>query len=193
MKPLFLCLLVLGATGAFAQDKSAFPFVDMAKAQAMIDVMTKENETLAAEAQRLKKEADDLTAQATEAQKGAADIVPLWNAVRARYSELATIDAEIVDHGLKAEATEATVKALATVKRLGQKIDELGLRVVDLGKVIEAKLAQVSVDQAKMVRNTDDIIVLQGAIARTKAQQGRLDNVIAELNLLSTQADGVLK
>lgn len=185
--------LVFGTSGAFAQDKSAFPFVDVARAQAMIDVFTKENETLSAEAQRLRKEAADLTVQATEAQKGAADLVPLWNSLKARYSELATIDADIVDKGLKAESTAATEKAQALLKRLKRRIDDLGVKVFDLGKDIDSRLAQVSVDEARVVRNTDDIIVLQGAIARTKAQQGRLEAVIGELDSLSTQAETTLK
>jgi hypothetical protein len=46
-------LLVLALPG-YSQDKSAFPFVDMGKAQALIDVLTKENETLKAESTRLR-------------------------------------------------------------------------------------------------------------------------------------------
>ena len=69
----------------------------------------------------------------------------------------------------------------------------MGLQVAGLGKDAEARLTQASVDEARIVRNTDDIIVLQGALARTKAQQGRLEAVIGELTALSSQADSVLK
>ena len=105
--------LFLAAAAGYAQDKSAFPFVDMSKAQALIDVLTKENETLSAEALQLRKEAADLTAQATSTQKGASDLVPLWKAVKTRYSELATIDADLVDKGLKARSAAQIEKTQA--------------------------------------------------------------------------------
>jgi len=187
-------LFALAALGGLAaQDKSAYPFVDMGKAQALIDVLTKENETLTNEALRLRKEAADLTAQVIATQKGSTDLVPLWNAVRARYSELAAIDADLADKGLKAKSTDATVKTLALLKRLTGRIDELGLRAVDLGREVERRLSQASVDEARVARNTDDIILLQAALARTKAQQGRLDAVIGELANLTTQAEAALK
>jgi len=185
--------LLLGSSGLWAQDKSAYPFVDMGKAQALVDVLTKENETLTSDALRLRKEAADLTAQVTATRKGSADLVPLWNAVKARYSELAAIDADLVDRGLKAQSAEATANTLALLKRLTARIDELGLRAVDLGREVETRLSQASVDEAKRTRNTDDIILLQAALARTKAQQGRLDAVIGELATLSSQAEAALK
>jgi len=190
---LLSCLLVLVALPGYSQDKSAFPFVDLGKAQALIDVLTKENETLTAESARLSQEADALVAQAVASQKGAADLVPLRNAVKARYSELASIEADLADKGLQARAAAASEKTLAVLKRLSARIDALGLKALDLGKQVENLQAQVSVDQARLVRNTDDIIVLQAALARTKAQQGRLEAVIGDLDSLSSRAETALK
>jgi uncharacterized protein (DUF3084 family) len=185
--------LVLSAVSGFGQDKSAFPYVDMAKAQALIDVMTKENETLKADADRLRAEAADLTAKMTGSQKGAADLVPLWNAVKARYGELATLGAEAVDRDLKSRADAATATTKDLLKRLSARMDELGVQAASLGREVETRLAQVSVDEARLQRNTDDIIILQATIARTKAQQGRLETVLADLSTLSAQADAALK
>jgi len=185
--------LLLVATAGFGQDKSAFPFVDMAKAQALIDVLTKENETLKADADRLRAEAADLSAKVTSSQKGAADLVPLWNAVKARYGELATIEAEAVDRDLKARSSAASGTTKDLLKRLSARIDELGLQAASLGREVETRLAQVSVDEARLQRNTDDIIILQATIARTKAQQGRLETVLADLTALSARADAALK
>jgi len=177
----------------FCQDKSAYPFVDIPKAQALIDILTKENETLGGDILRLRQESADLTTQITATQKGSSDLVPLWNAVKARYSELAAIDSDLADRGMKAKSTEALAKTLNLLKKLTTRIDELGLRTLDLGREVERRLAQVSADEAKRTRNTDDIILLQAAIARTKAQQGRLESVIGELTTLSAQAEAALK
>jgi cell division septum initiation protein DivIVA len=186
-------LLLLATIPCFGQDKSAFPFVDMGKAQALIDVLTKENETLKADADRLRREAAELSAQVTDSQKGAAELVPLWNAVKARYGELATIEAEAVDRDLKARSAAASATTRDLLKRLSARIDELGLKAAGLGHEVETRLAQVAVDEARLTRNTDDIIILQATLARTKAQQGRLETVLGELTTLSAQAEAALK
>ena len=193
MKLVVAGLLLLAALPGFGQDKSAFPFVDMGKAQALIDVLTKENETLRADAERLRREAAELGAQVSNSQKGAADLVPLWNAVKARYGELATIEAEAVDRELKARSSAAAATTRDLLKRLSARIDELGLKAADLGREVESRLSQVSVDEARLTRNSDDIIILQATMARTKAQQGRLDTVLADLATLATQAEAALK
>jgi len=117
----------------------------------------------------------------------------LWNAVKARYGELATIEAEAVDHDLKARSSAASATTKDLLKRLSARIDELGLQAVSLGREVDTRLAQVSVDEARLQRNTDDIIILQATIARTKAQQGRLETVLADLTALSARADAALK
>jgi DNA repair exonuclease SbcCD ATPase subunit len=195
MRSLWLALacFALVAPAGFGQDKSAYPFVDLGRAQTLIDVMTKENETLKAEALRLRKEAADLTAQAADTQKQNADLVPLWKAARARYSELAAIEEALVDQGLKAQAAAASAKILPLLKRLAQKVDALGGRAGQLTADAQQRLDQAAVDEARIVRNTDDIILLQASAARTRAQAGRLEAVIAQLDSLSAQAEAALR
>lgn len=180
------------AVPLFGQDKSAFPFVDLGKAQALIDVMTRENETLRAEAESLRKQAADLNNQSAFAQKTVADLSPLYEEVRARYSELTAISADLVDRTLKAKASLASAQFGGLVKKLRTRLDELGAASARTSEDAQAKLSQAATDEARVVRNTDDIIVLQAAMARTKAQQERLEAVIRKLELLGAQAESSL-
>jgi chromosome segregation ATPase len=193
-RELLLALLVLLSAGpAFSQDRNAFPFVDLGKAQALIDTLTKENETLTADAGRLRQQIDTLKAQILASKQGTDGLTPLLDEVRARSFDLAAIAEGLIDRTLKAKAVAAAEKSENLEKRLNQKIAALGLETTGWGRQVETLTDQVSIDEARLIRNSEDIIVLQAAVAKTQAQQARLDGVIGQIDALSGKVDAALQ
>ena len=185
--------LVALAAPSFAQDRNAFPFVDLGRAQALIDTLKKENETLRADSDQIHQQLEALRAQILASTQGATSLVPLLDDVRARRSDLATIAETLVDRALKIKAAAAAEKNNAVEKRLAQRIAAMGLQTVEWGRQVEDLTDQASVDEARLIRNTEDIIVLEATVAKTKAQQARLEAVIDQIDALSARADAALK
>ena len=186
-------LLIAGLSPTFGQLQYPFPYVDLGKAQILIDTMTKENESLKKEREQLGQKIEALRAQILASQQGASVLVPLLEDVKARNADLATLLDSLVDRGLRTQAQAALDKNHATEKRLTQRIDELGVSTIDWGKQMQQLVDQASIDDARLKRNTEDIIVLQATVAKTKAQQDRLLVVIDQVDTLSSKADGALK
>lgn len=194
LKPLAFCALSLVmAVPGFAQDKATIPYVDMSTAQALVDTLVKENETLKADADKLRKEAASLTDQITVTKKWIADLVPILEEVKARNGDLATVSEPLVDRVLKAKSISAAEKNKAGEKKIAKRIDELGAKVLDLGKQIETRLFQAAVNDAKVARNNDDIILLQATLSKTKVQEAQLQTVIDQIDTLSTKVDSFLQ
>ena len=159
-KALALAAFVGLAIPGFSQEKAAIPYVDMSTAQALVDTLVKENETLKAEAAQLRKDAAGVTDQITLTKKWVADLSPILDEVKARNADIATVSEPLVDRVLKAKSISAIEKNKAQEKKLAKRIDELNAKVVDYNKQIDAKLFQASVDDAKVSHNNDDIILL---------------------------------
>lgn len=193
IKPLALALFVAVAMPGFSQDKPVIPYVDMSTAQALVDTLVKENETLKADADKLRKEAAALTEQITTTKKGINDLNPLLDEVKARNADIATVAEPLVDRVLKAKSISAAEKNKAGEKKIAKRIDELGAKVLDLGKQIEARLFQAAVNDAKVNRNNDDIILLQATLSKTKVQEAQLQVVIDQIDALSTKVDAALQ
>jgi len=185
--------LVVLAIPSLAQDRNAFPFVDLGRSQALIDTLKKENETLRADSDQIHQQLEALRAQILASTQGATSLVPLLDDVRARRSDLATIAETLVDRALKIKAAAAAEKNNAVEKRLAQRIAAMGLQTVEWGRQVEDLTDQASVDEARLIRNTEDIIVLEATVAKTKAQQARLEAVIDQIDALSARADAALK
>lgn len=184
----------LAASPAMAADNTgAIPYVDMSTAQTLVDTLVKENESLAADASSLRKQAGVVTDQIIAAKKSMDDFVPLMEEVRARISELATITDELIDRVLKAKALNAMDKNRAAEKKVKTKIDELSALIVALPKQIETLVFQVAVDNAKIGRNNDDIVLLQATISRTKVQEARLNNILADIDTTSSKVDSFVQ
>lgn len=194
LKPLALCALSLVlAVPGYSQDKAVIPYVDMSTAQALVDTLVKENETLKADADKLRKEATSLTDQITVTKKWIADLVPILDEVKARNGDLATVSEPVVDRVLKAKSISAAEKNKAGEKKIAKRIDELGAKVLELAKQIETRLFQAAVNDAKVARNNDDIILLQATLSKTKVQEAQLQTVIDQIDTLSTKVDSFLQ
>lgn len=194
LKALAACTLFAAlAVPGFSQDKAAIPYVDMSTAQALVDTLVKENETLKADADKLRKEAVTLTDQITTTRKWINDLVPILEEVKARNADLATVSEPVVDRVLKAKSISAAEKNKAGEKKIAKRIDELGAKVIDLGKQVETRLFQASVNDAKVGRNNDDIILLQATLSKTKVQEAQLNSVIEQIDTLSTKVDSFLQ
>ena len=190
---LWLVCPMLLAAPVFSQDRNAFPFVDLGRAQTIIDTLKKENETLQADSDQLRKQIDALKTQILASKKGTSDLSPLLDEVRARSHELAAIAEGVVDGGLKAKAVAAAEKSGALAKRLAQRMNSMGLQAQAWGQQVQTLTDQASIDAARMIRNTEDIIVLQATVAKTQAQQARLSEVIDQIDSLSAKVDAALK
>jgi uncharacterized coiled-coil DUF342 family protein len=177
----------------FAQDKATIPYVDMSTAQALVDTLVKENETLKADADKLRKEAVGLTDQITTTKKWVNDLTPILEEVKARNADLATVSEPVVDRVLKAKSISAAEKNKAGEKKIAKRIDEMNAKVVDLAKQIETRQFQAAVDDAKVGRNNDDIILLQATLSKTKVQEANLNDVITQIDTLSTKVDSFLQ
>lgn len=186
---LFVALTVPG----FAQDKPVVPYVDMSTAQALVDTLLKENESLKADAIKQRQEVAALTEQITLTKKWINDLVPILEEVKARNAEVATVSEPIVDRVLKAKAITAAEKNKAAEKKIAKRIDELGAKIIELNKQIEPKLNQASVDDAKVGRNNDDIVLLQATISKTKVQEADLTAVIERVDALTTKVDSFVQ
>jgi uncharacterized coiled-coil DUF342 family protein len=185
-------LVCLGAPLS-AESSGSIPYVDMSTAQTLVDTLVKENESLGADASSLRKQAATVTDQITAAKKSLDDFLPLLDEVRARISELATITEELVDRVLKAKALNAMDKNKAAEKKVKTKIDELSAIIVALPKQIETLVFQIAVDNAKIARNNDDIVLLQATISRTKVQETRLNTILTDIDTTSAKVDSFIQ
>lgn len=188
-----LAVLLSAALPGFSQDKPVIPYVDLGTAQTLVDTLQRENETLKADADRLRREASVLTGQITASRKAIDELVPVLEEVRARNSELATLQEALVDRKLRTQALGAAEKNKAGEKRLVKRIEELGARTTDLGKQIEAKLFQAAVNEARINRNHDDIVLLQATLAKTRAQEAKLQLLLDQVDALAAKVDSVLQ
>lgn len=188
-----LAVLLSAALPGFSQDKPVIPYVDLGTAQTLVDTLQRENETLKADADRLRREAAVLTGQITASRKAIDELVPVLEEVRARNSELATLQEALVDRKLRTQALGAAEKNKAGEKRLVKRIEELGARTTDLGKQIEAKLFQAAVNEARINRNHDDIVLLQATLAKTRAQEAKLQLLLDQVDALAAKVDSVLQ
>jgi uncharacterized coiled-coil DUF342 family protein len=192
-KALVLAALVAVAVPGFSQEKAAIPYVDMSTAQALVDTLVKENETLKAEAAQLRKDAAAITDQITLTKKWVNDLSPILDEVKARNADIATVSEPLVDRVLKAKSISAIEKNKAQEKKITKRIDELNAKVVDLGKQIDAKLFQASIDDAKVGHNNDDIILLQATLSKTKVQEANLQVVLDQIDALATKVDSFIQ
>lgn len=192
-KALACAAFVALAIPGFSQEKAAIPYVDMSTAQALVDTLVKENETLKAEASQLRTDAAAITDQITLTKKWIADLTPILEEVKARNADIATVSEPLVDRVLKAKSVSAIEKNKVQEKKITKRIDELNARVVDLGKQIENKLFQASVDDAKVGRNNDDIILLQATLSKTKVQEANLQVVLDQIDALATKVDSFIQ
>lgn len=192
LKPLALVLLWAVAVPGISQDKPVIPYVDRNTAQALVDTLTNENDTLKAEADKLRKEAASLTQQITFTRKSINDLVPLLEEVKARNAEMASLSEDLVDRSLKAKSLSAAEKNRAGEKKVAKRIDELVAKVIGLGKQVESRLFQAAVNDARVNRNTDDIVLLQATLSKTKVQEAQLQIVIDQIEALSTRVDSIL-
>jgi len=193
LKPLAFAVLLAVALPGFSQDKPVIPYVDMSTAQALVDTLVKENETLKADADKLRKEAVAITDQITVTKKSINDLTPILDEVKLRNADIATVSEPLVDRVLKAKSISTAEKNKAAEKKIAKRIDELGAKVIDLGKQIETRLFQAAVNDAKVNRNNDDIILLQATLSKTKVQEAQLQVVIDQIDALSTKVDSFLQ
>ena len=192
-KALVCALFAALTVPAFSQDKASIPYVDMSTAQALVDTLVKENESLKAEAEKLRSEATSITDQITLTKKWVNDLSPILDEVRTRNGDLATVSDAVVDRVLKAKSISAAEKNKAAEKKIAKRIDELNAKVIDLGKQIESRVFQASVDDAKVSHNNDDIILLQATLSRTKVQEAQLQAVIDKIDTLTTKVDSFIQ
>ncbi len=193
LKALACALFVALTVPGFSQDRASIPYVDMSTAQALVDTLVKENETLKADADKLRKEAVSFTEQITSTKKWINDLTPILDEVRTRNGDIATVSEALVDRVLKAKSISAAEKNKAGEKKIAKRIDELGAKVIELGRQIETRVFQAAVDDAKVARNNDDIILLQATLSRTKVQEAQLQAVIDRIESLATKVDSFLQ
>jgi len=188
------CALFVALTvPAFSQDKAAIPYVDMSTAQALVDTLVKENESLKAEAAKLRTEAVAITDQITATKKWVNDLTPILEEVRTRNGDLASVSEALVDRVLKAKSISAAEKNKAAEKKIAKRIDDLNAKVLDLGKQVDTRVFQAQVDDAKIGHNNDDIILLQATLSKTKVQEAQLQTVLDQIDSLTTKVESFLQ
>ncbi len=190
-----LLLLLVGAP-AFAQSSNAnnIPYVDLSTAQTLVETLSKENDSLAAEVVTLKKQVIDTATLLTNAKKSYSDFSALQGEVKDRTADLAAIVNELVDRGNKAKATTALTASREADRKVRDKISELMLAIGALPGQVDALRYQIALDYVKIARNTQEIIMLSGgAILRTKAQELRLTTILAENDATLAKVDSYLQ
>jgi len=190
-----LLLLVLNVP-AFAQSSNAnnIPYVDLSTAQTLVETLSKENDSLAADVVTLKKQVGDTTTLLTNAKKSFSDFSALQGEVKDRTADLASILQELVDRGNKAKALTALTASREADRKVRDKISELMLTIGALPGQIESLRYQIALDYVKIARNTQEIIMLSGgAILRTKAQEVRLTTMLSENDATLAKVDSYLQ
>lgn len=184
--------LLLSGLPAFAQGKT-IPFVDIATAKTQVDTLTKENETLAADNVKMKKESEDQRASIATNQKQINDITPILENVRAKGVDLAGILANISDKGMRTNAEQSLSRNKELEKKLVAKIEELEKANAASQKVIANNQKNVDVNETRIQKNKDEIILLQAAISKTEVQQGKLTDYMKDVDAFLNNAESVLK
>lgn len=183
--------VVLALAGAAAEP--TVPYVDLAQAQTLVDTMTKENQTLKADNDKAAAEITTLQDQATTIRKKISDLNLILADVKASNSDSATVAEATVDTGLKAKILAAAAKNKAAQDKVVAKINEFDAQAKELDKKIADDRTLIVINEGKISRNSDNIVFLQASIAKTQAQQGKAEAVIAQIDALSTKLDAALK
>lgn len=187
-----LVLGVLLTAGLYAQS-AAIAYVDIPTAENEVATLTKENDTLTAENDRLNKENSDLRSKIATSQNTINEVNPIIENVRAKGAELYTIISTISDKKMKDDAQAALNRNKELQGQLENKKAELERSVTADQRTVTNNQRQIDINNAKMQKNKDRIVILNAAIAKTKFQQGQLQSYMQDVDKFLTNAEAVLK
>jgi chromosome segregation ATPase len=183
-----IALMGLLAMGAMAQTRS-LAYVDIPSAQARVDSLTTENQTLAdniSESENLISQERNSIAQ-NRSQVN--EIEPILANVQIQSRELYDVMSEISDAAMRENAKNNIDRTKDLQNRLETKVRELERANAVSERTIENELKKIDRAEATIAKNNDEITILKASIEKTEIQQKRLTDLMTKIESSLTQAE----
>jgi len=187
-----VCAVALGSIGAQARG-GVIPFVDIDTTKTTVSTLQAELDALTTENDTLKKEIADNRAKISSNQKDISELSPILEGVKSKGIELFSVLSNITDKNMRSQADQAVIRNKDLEKRLQTKITDLSRENTNLNRDIASKQKKVDVNDAKIQRNRDEIVILQASIAKTENQQNILSAYIKDVDTFQNNAEAKLK
>ena len=191
-KTTILLTTLLLATGLYAQAK-AIAYVDIETAKNQVATLTAENDTLSAENTKLSTENTSLNSKIASNQNTVNEINPIMENVKAKGSELYTIISTISDKKMKDLANASLTRNKELQSRLDAKKLELEKEIAVSLRTITNNQKQIEINNSKMLKNRDTVVILSAAVSKTEQQQAQLANYMKDVDSFLTNAEAILK
>jgi chromosome segregation ATPase len=187
-RTIMIALMGLLAMGAMAQTRS-LAYVDIPSAQARVDSLTTENQTLAdniSESENLISQERNSIAQ-NRSQVN--EIEPILANVQIQSRELYDVMSEISDAAMRENAKNNIDRTKDLQNRLETKVRELERANAVSERTIENELKKIDRAEATIAKNNDEITILKASIEKTEIQQKRLTDLMTKIESSLTQAE----
>jgi len=195
-KKLFITIIVLltmGAGFAFSQSNQNIPYVDIPKAEAEIEELTKANKEMQTQNKELQAEIVTEEDLIEDTQKTINEIEFILERVKAKGSDLYEIYSDIVDAETKVKAKETIDKNRDLRNQLESKKKENQAVIEESQKIIESNKKQININSNKISRNIDRVNMLNASIEKTRTQTQVLNSYIDSVDEINKEAEAVLK
>ncbi|GEM_PF-5289425 len=193
MKIAVWMMAVLVSGGLFAQaGNQNIPYVDLEQARTQVTALQQEVDTLTTENETLSKQTADLRADIVKNQQQISEIGPIQDNVKAKGAELFSIIPTISDRNLRKSAQESLERNRELERRLETRRQELVQKAQESQRLITANDRQVSVNNSKIQRNKDQIVILNAAISKTENQQRQLNSYMESVDSFLSNSEKVL-
>lgn len=190
-----VAILGLGlAFASYAQQATQqnIPFVDLDQARSRVAALQQEVDNLTKENDDLAKKNADLRADIVKNQQQLSEIAPIIENVKAKGAELFSIIPTIRDQNSRRQAQDALDRNRELERRLEARRQELTRSNQQNQNQINQNDRQISVNNARIQRNKDEIVILNAAISKTENQQRQLKSYIDDVEKFLSTSERVL-
>lgn len=182
---------LIGIAAVVAEQK--IPYVDIPTAQAKVEELTQENQTMAAEAEEMQQETKELQQEIENWKKDISEMELILDKVVQKGKELYEVYGNIVD----AETKEKAHNAIETNKDLRSKLEKrikaAQINIQKAQKTIDNNEKNTNINNNKISRNKDRINLLNASIEKTQNQTQVLSTLIDNINETQNEAASFLE
>jgi chromosome segregation ATPase len=181
-----IAILTLLAAGAVFQNLVAedVPLVDIVKAEAEIAQLDKDMETLGAENDKLAADSKDQQAGIDNSQAELKELLAVIDGMRYKAIEFKDFRLTIRDDKLLAKVNEMLAKMDAAIATSSERRNTIKKENDGRAEKIKSNTTKLDLNKRAIDRMNSRKLSLQASIARTKAQDARFQDEIAQVEAI---------
>lgn len=180
--------VLLCAPALFAQE-SRLVYVDVPNANARIEALGQANSAANELITRLNSQNTELGRNIENWQQQNNEMTPIIDRVNAEITELSAVSRSVVDNATKTRAQESLGRARSIKTALETNIRNNNQGIANARTQMDNNRTQIRIQTVRIEDNENEIAYLRAAIARTEAQQNRVNTYIGNVDGLLNDAD----